>query len=124
VQSSSKEVIEKLNNARPKELLPEKLKVHFIHGKCTTFIDEHNIHHQVGEDQEIHRLSFDYCVFSTGRRKRWPFDTVADTEDQHAAGMQNSKEQIEGADVITVIGGGALGIEIAGEIKHYGDEKR
>ncbi|CDR37652.1 CYFA0S01e14202g1_1 [Cyberlindnera fabianii] len=124
VETSFPDVKEKILNAKCNEKLPENLKIHFIQGKCVSFVDDHTVDYQLEGDQATKVLKFDYCVFATGRRRKWPFDPVALTEDQYADEMKKSKAQVDAAQTITVIGGGALGIEIAGEVKETYPEKK
>ena len=125
VTSSYQDTLDRWASAKQTEELPQNLTVNYIQGKVTSFIDDHNVNYQVGDEQDIKRLQFDYCVYAAGRRRRWPFDPKAITEEGFVKEMQKSKKEIEDSNIITVIGGGALGIEIAGEFKeYYGDSKR
>lgn len=64
---------------------------------------------------------YDYVVLATGLRRDWPTVPRAFTKAEY---LKDGLEQISGiensgGDGIVVIGGGAVGIEIAAEIKHH-----
>lgn len=117
VESNDPVLTEKVLNAKPNQEFPDSLKLTYIQGKCVSFIDDHNINYQLTDGEDIRQLSFDYCVFSTGRKRAWPFDPLGHTQEQFVKEMADTMEKIEKAQIITVIGAGALGIEIAGELK-------
>lgn len=124
VESNDAILTEKILNAKPNQEFPDNLKLTYIQGKCVSFIDNHNINYQLTDGEDIRQLSFDYCVFSTGRKRAWPFDPLGYTQEQFVKEMGDTQEKIEKAKTISVIGAGALGIEIAGELKEeYPDKK-
>ncbi|KAH3674191.1 hypothetical protein WICMUC_003433 [Wickerhamomyces mucosus] len=123
VQSTDQAFIEAMSKSMPKEILPPNLRVNFIHGKVISFKDEYSITFSVINSSEIQTLDFDYAVYSAGRRRTWPFDPQGINQNQYIDEMKSTKNKIERANIITVIGGGALGIEIAGEIKDTYPEK-
>lgn len=70
-------------------------------------------------------IDFDYCIVASGRGRNWPFDPIGANREEFAQEMQVSLDALEKSKHISVIGGGALGIEIAGEVKyHYHDSKQ
>jgi len=115
---------EKILNCKPNQEFPDNLKLTYIQGKCVSFIDEHNINYQLTASEEIRQLSFDYCVFSTGRKRAWPFDPLGFTQEQFVKEMGDTLGKISKAKTISVIGAGALGIEIAGELKEEYPKKK
>lgn len=115
---------ERILKTKPNIEIPENLKMSYIQGKCVSFIDNHNINYQLTASEDIRQLSFDYCVFSTGRKRAWPFDPLGFTQEQFVKEMGDTTVKIEKAKTISVIGAGALGIEIAGEIKEEYPEKK
>ncbi|ODV64227.1 uncharacterized protein ASCRUDRAFT_6085 [Ascoidea rubescens DSM 1968] len=77
--------------------------------------------HAITDKDQV--LNFDYCVLATGRKRDWPFDPKGLTKNEFIKEMEESLKQIEDAKSIVVVGGGALGVEVAGEIKqHYPDK--
>lgn len=69
------------------------------------------------QKQQQQELEFDYCILASGRARNWPFDPLAVTHNEFVQEMQASNTRIRTNDKISIIGGGALGIEVAGEIK-------
>lgn len=117
VESTDEDFKSKALAAEVNQELPENLKIHFIHGKCISFIDNHTINYQLNNDEQTKQLSFDYTLFATGRSRPWPMDPLALTEEDFSKEITIIKPKIEAAKTITVVGAGALGIEVAGEIK-------
>ncbi|CCH42983.1 hypothetical protein BN7_2529 [Wickerhamomyces ciferrii] len=102
---------------------PDTLKISYIQGSCVSFINKNSINYQLTGSEDFKQLSFDYTVFSTGRKRAWPFDPQGFTQEQFVKEMGTSTAKIEKAKTISIIGAGALGIEIAGEIKAEMPEK-
>jgi NADH dehydrogenase FAD-containing subunit len=71
----------------------------------------------VSSDGTTRRLEYDYAVLATGKRRSWP---VAPRAYSKAAFLLESKLQLTSlsrARRIAVVGGGAVGVEMAAEIK-------
>ncbi|GMM35738.1 hypothetical protein DASC09_030630 [Saccharomycopsis crataegensis] len=62
-------------------------------------------------------FDFDYCILASGRGRAWPLDPVASNREELTVEMDQFSTKITNADDITVVGGGAVGVEVAGEIK-------
>ncbi|CCE72555.1 Piso0_000139 [Millerozyma farinosa CBS 7064] len=97
----------------------------FVHGKVT-YVDEEKARYELvketGEGREG-TIAFDYVVVASGRNRSWPTTPLGYTLDSFLREMDGSKKEIETNDIITVVGAGAVGIEIAGDIKHYAPSK-
>lgn len=78
---------------------------------------------EVAKQPETALLNFDYCILASGRARKWPFDPVAANKEEFMQEVTESSRQIFESDSISVIGGGALGIEVAGEIKQTSPHK-
>lgn len=67
-------------------------------------------------------IPFDYCILATGSRNHSPGEPpagVTSTEDIIKF-YQDNKAAVQKAENITIVGGGVVGVELAGEIKsHY-----
>lgn len=71
----------------------------------------------VSSDGTVRQLKYDYAVLATGKRRSWP---VAPRAYSKAAFLLDSETQLRNlsrAQRIAVVGGGAVGVEMAGEIK-------
>ncbi|PPQ79382.1 hypothetical protein CVT25_002652 [Psilocybe cyanescens] len=66
--------------------------------------------------------SYDYCIVATGLRRVWPTVPSALTKATYLAEATAHLERVESASArqhgVVVIGGGAVGIEMAAELKH------
>ncbi|ODV64290.1 uncharacterized protein ASCRUDRAFT_73946 [Ascoidea rubescens DSM 1968] len=93
------------------------IKINHIKDRCHRLYSDHAI----TSSNQV--LNFDYCSVSTGRTRNWPLDPKGLTRLQFVDEMGQSLKKIKSANSVVVIGGGALGVEVAGEIKqHYPDK--
>ncbi|RLV96190.1 Apoptosis-inducing factor 2 [Spathaspora sp. JA1] len=98
----------------------ENFQLNYIHG-VVTYLDsgkaQYKLNNNTGGDLGI--ISFDYVIMANGRDRKWPTTPQAQTKPEFVSEMIKSRQDIA-ADknkVISVIGAGAVGIEIAGDIK-------
>lgn len=120
-------------NREPIEVLPN-VRAHFIQGHVTSLLEKSLTYvpgplakkdgPQLLSSGAPKNLSFDYCVIATGRARNWPFDPIAADKESFLKEMASAEKVVRDANSIAVIGGGALGVEIAGEIKHSIPEKK
>ncbi|EKG13084.1 hypothetical protein MPH_09760 [Macrophomina phaseolina MS6] len=84
-----------------------------------TFIDYNN-------DNKEATLTYDYLLLATGLRREWPIVPKATSFRNYVIDAQKHIAGIEVANssTVAVIGGGAVGIEFAGEIKSYHPHNR
>jgi len=79
-----------------------------------------------GDDKEQRTLNYDYLILATGastKASEVPFKSRGSTEATMAA-LHDFQSRVGGAHTIVIVGGGATGVETAGEIKfEYGDKK-
>lgn len=75
------------------------------------------------EEEEI---DYDYCVLATGRSRSWPYDPIGETQNNFIKEMEICQKEISNSNtnIISIIGGGALGIELSGELKQTYPEKK
>ncbi|KAF4542084.1 FAD binding domain containing protein [Lasiodiplodia theobromae] len=78
------------------------------------------------DDNKEVTLGYDYLILATGVRREWPIVPKANSfknyvidAQKHIAGIELAKSS-----TVAVIGGGAVGIEFAGEIKNYHPHNR
>ncbi|KAG7931076.1 hypothetical protein KL934_004197 [Ogataea polymorpha] len=112
------------------------LKLHFIQGHVSELSDTvarvkiqkldkgrlPDRYKPTNEAEEI-AVDFDACIIASGRTRNWPLDPLSSTTEELKKEMSESADEIKRAKKTVIIGGGALGIELAGEIKHQFPEK-
>ncbi|KAK8168813.1 hypothetical protein BKA80DRAFT_267990 [Phyllosticta citrichinensis] len=102
--------------------------VRIVHGRvssvhpenlCVTFSDLDN-------DGKDTTLEYDVLILASGLARQWPsipkansFDEYVDDALKHISHIRNAK-----CETVAVIGGGAVGIEFASEIKHFHQHNR
>lgn len=62
-------------------------------------------------------IDFDYVVVAVGRNRSWPTSPLAYNYESYMKEMVGFKTNVEKCKTISVVGAGAVGIEIAGDIK-------
>ncbi|KAJ2554329.1 hypothetical protein IWW35_001343 [Coemansia sp. RSA 1878] len=87
-----------------------KPKHRFIQALLTN-VNKETIELSTGET-----LEFDYLVLATGAENTFPGNVNARTLEDGRAKLARLYENVQAADNVLVIGGGAVGVEIAGEI--------
>lgn len=70
-----------------------------------------------GKDSMLSEFSYDYCILASGRSRNWPFDPIINTKEDFISEMSKIASAIKSKKKITIIGGGGLGIEVAGQLK-------
>ncbi|KAI9506877.1 hypothetical protein GGI25_000096 [Coemansia spiralis] len=63
------------------------------------------------------KVEFDYLVISMGLSRNAPIGVAASTYDEYLAAMEKYQTSIKDAQSIVVVGGGAVGCELAADIK-------
>lgn len=70
------------------------------------------------------QIEFEYLVIATGSQKRYPAQLDADEKLDCMTFFEEQQNRIKGAQNIVIVGGGAAGVEIAGDIRtKYPDKK-
>lgn len=123
VVSNDTEVIDRIKTAAT----GSNIDIEYIQGRVTN-LEEYEATYEltgVNSDKEVTsgKISFDYAMVATGRDRKWPVTPEALTPKSFIADMQKFKTEIEDKSIITIIGAGAVGIELAGDIKHHMPEK-
>ncbi|KAK5168609.1 uncharacterized protein LTR77_005918 [Saxophila tyrrhenica] len=94
-------------------------KLHFLHGSvkaidCETSTAYIQPHGAVGQEKH----SYDYLICATGYRRTWPTVPQALDRESYLAEARGHIDSVKAAEHgIVVIGGGAVGIEMAAEAK-------
>ncbi|CAI5759407.1 unnamed protein product [Candida verbasci] len=94
----------------------EYLDLNYIQGKITN-LNSKSATYKLNNGDKVKNINFDYCVICSGRDRNFPTTLTSNNYDDFIKEMTEVKESIEDVDIISVIGGGAVGIEIAGDIK-------
>ncbi|KAK6454980.1 NADH dehydrogenase, internal, ubiquinone [Scheffersomyces xylosifermentans] len=94
----------------------------YVQGSVT-YLDEHKAQYQLNEDSAKAIIDFDYVILASGRDRSWPTTPEAYTFNHYMKEMNKAHEEIDKHQIISVIGGGAVGIEIAGDVKNRFPEK-
>jgi apoptosis-inducing factor 2 len=99
---------------------------YIIHGTVTKTSHSH-LTYIDGTTKKSHSLKFDYMIFATGSTYNAPV-TALPTEttiEARALGWKVAAQKVQQAVSILILGGGAVGTELAAEIvDYYGPEKR
>lgn len=94
-----------------------QLQLNFIHGRITS-LDLQSAEYTLNNSTtETGKIEFDYVIMASGRDRNWPTTPLANTQQQFLDEVGRAKSQIEQANIISIIGAGAVGTEIAGDIK-------
>lgn len=88
----------------------------YVQGSVTE-LKPNSAEYKLNNSTSTDTVDFDYVVVATGRNRPWPTSPVAHNFASYLKEMEQFKENIESCRKIGVIGGGAVGIEIAGDIK-------
>lgn len=105
----------------------EHFQLNFVHGKVVDLTNKAvqilKIKNDDISDEKL-EIKFDYCVVSPGKSRSWPFDPKGFTKESYLEEMKESVDEVVKALKIAVIGGGAVGIETAAELKvEYHDKQ-
>ncbi|CAH2355245.1 hypothetical protein CLIB1423_23S01046 [[Candida] railenensis] len=115
VISNDKEVVERIN---PEEAEADAaVNVTYIQGKVSDLSEKEAQYSLNNEDTKV-PIQFKYALVCTGRDRNWPVTPDAFTPESYLAEMDSFRKSIEDVDIISIIGGGAVGVEMAGDIKH------
>ncbi|RCK62202.1 Apoptosis-inducing factor 2 [Candida viswanathii] len=97
--------------------LDSLFEINYIQGKVC-YLDQFKAQYNLnGNEFDKGIIEFDYVALCSGRDRSWPTTPRATTVEEFLAEMGKVRADIEKADVVSVIGAGAVGIEIAGDVK-------
>lgn len=94
------------------------LDVTFIHGKAGQVQLNSAQFALNGTDHTWNEIEFQYCVIAAGRNRRWPTSPTAHNYESYMNEMGEFNRMVQKCKTISVVGAGAVGIEIAGEFKN------
>jgi NADH dehydrogenase FAD-containing subunit len=84
-----------------------------------TSVEEDFVQLDTGE-----RISYSYLAIASGSSQPLPAKVTSSNKAEACKELQSVQEYIKAADTIAIIGGGAVGVEIATDIKSYYPEKQ
>jgi NADH dehydrogenase FAD-containing subunit len=84
-----------------------------------TSVEEDFVELDTGE-----RISYSYLAIASGSSQPLPAKVASSNKADACKELRSVQESIKAADTIAIIGGGAVGVEIATDIKSYYPEKR
>lgn len=100
------------------------LEIIHIQGKVTN-LSENEGSYKLNNLDEITKLNFLSVILASGRDRNYPITPIGRTKNEFLDEMKLFYDKISNENIktISIIGGGAVGIEFAGEIKHYLKDK-
>ncbi|KAJ2782962.1 hypothetical protein H4R18_001978 [Coemansia javaensis] len=81
----------------------------FVNEGLAAVVDEHHI--ELGDGRRVY---YDYLVLATGGQAPGPIGVAGRTKDEGVAEIRALREGLEGASSVLVVGGGPVGVEVAG----------
>lgn len=91
--------------------------VRILQGKANDLDVCNQVLDYTGIDGERQRLEYDYAVLASGIRRSWPVAPRTMSKDAFLDDTSSQIRNLSAAATIVVLGGGAVGVEMAGEIK-------
>ena len=73
----------------------------------------------MGAGERAISLPFDYLVIATGAAWSFPASPIANDAREAIKELESCGKDLERAKKVLIVGGGAVGVEMAAEIKHY-----
>lgn len=101
----------------------EHLEITYAQGSVTRLEKDSAEYTLNGKTGGLAKISFDYCVVAAGRNRSWPTSPDAYNYESYLKEMVEFNAQAKRVEKIAVVGAGAVGIEIAGDIKTKHPEK-
>ncbi|KAJ2815472.1 hypothetical protein IWW50_006817, partial [Coemansia erecta] len=98
---------------------PAGTKHEFVNQKLSRVVDEHHVELDNGQS-----LYYDYLVLATGGHAPGPINVVGRTKDEGLSEIRQLREGLENADSVLVVGGGPVGVEVAGYVAEKYPGKR
>ncbi|KAI5968354.1 hypothetical protein KGF57_000213 [Candida theae] len=95
----------------------DKVQLNFIHGRITSLGSQSAEYTLHSSTSGVAKIDFDYVVMASGRDRNWPTTPHATTQQQFIDEVTKAKDSIDKANTVSIIGAGAVGTEIAGDIK-------
>ncbi|CAK7900672.1 hypothetical protein CAAN1_06S00342 [[Candida] anglica] len=105
----------------------DSVEVTYVQGKVTHLTEtdaEYTLEHEGTKNgDKSGKINFEYVILASGRDRNWPTTPDGFTPESYADEMNKFKKSVENQDIVTIIGAGAVGLEVAGDIKHEFPDK-
>ncbi|GEQ68133.1 hypothetical protein JCM33374_g1800 [Metschnikowia sp. JCM 33374] len=99
------------------------IEITYVHGSISDLKTRSAFYHLNNNPEKTGLIEFNWLVIATGRNRHWPTSPLAYNYDSYIKEMAEFRNHIDRCHKIGVIGAGAVGIEIAGDIKSKCPEK-
>lgn len=93
------------------------IDITYVQGSIKSITRTFAEYHLNENTSSIGKIDFDYVVVASGRNRSWPTSPLAYNFKSYMAEMAEFNSNVEKCNSISVVGAGAVGIEIAGDIK-------
>ncbi|OBA19314.1 FAD/NAD(P)-binding domain-containing protein [Metschnikowia bicuspidata var. bicuspidata NRRL YB-4993] len=101
----------------------DTVEVTYVQGSITDLRSKSASYHLNNRTDEVGSIEFNYSVIATGRNRHWPTSPLAYNYQSYMEEMVEFRRQVDTCQKIAVIGAGAVGIEIAGDVKNNCPDK-
>lgn len=88
-----------------------------------TAIHKNEVHINPAHETLGANIAFDYAVIATGSEYSQPAKLHSNTKEENVKHLKQTRDAVKAAQKILIIGGGSVGVELAGEIKTAYPEK-
>ncbi|ODV80641.1 FAD/NAD(P)-binding domain-containing protein [Suhomyces tanzawaensis NRRL Y-17324] len=112
----------KVHAASPSSNKDAGIELTYVHGRVTE-LGTNSATYALNQSQETATIAFDYVILASGRNRSWPTTPEAYTSQFYLDEMRAFKEKVASHHTVSIIGAGAVGIEVAGDIKLQFPEK-
>lgn len=101
----------------------ENLSITYVQGAVSELTSQSAVYALNNDASNKQTIAFEYVVIATGRNRQWPTSPLAFNYDSYMEEMVEFNKNVIQSKSIGVIGAGAVGIEIAGDIKNRYKDK-
>ncbi|KAM9904877.1 hypothetical protein OXX79_002487 [Metschnikowia pulcherrima] len=99
------------------------IEITYVQGSITELKSKAATYHLNNDTKTTGTIEFNYAVIAAGRNRHWPTSPIAHNYESYMDEMVDFRQKVDSCQKIGVIGAGAVGIEIAGDIKNKCPEK-
>lgn len=99
------------------------IDITYVQGSAISINESVAEYHLNGDSGNICKIDYDFVVVACGRNRSWPTSPLAYNFESYMNEMEDFNNNVQSCDIITIVGAGAVGIEIAGDIKSKYPEK-